>query len=88
MYNLVGNVIKFTFKGKVDIQIKGESDTIKTIINDTGIGIKKEEMSKLFLNFGKLKDKLKINQGGLGLGLNICKILWENLGGKIEGIRN
>ena len=44
-----------------------------TKVKDTGGGMKEEDLTKLFQNFGKLEDAKKINKGGLGLGLTISK---------------
>ena len=53
-------------------------------IEDTGLGIKKEDLQKLFKHFGKLKDKKKINEKGTGLGLNISRRIVESMGGTIN----
>ena len=52
-------------------------------VQDTGIGIKPQDMGKLFKLFGKLKVHNDINQNGVGLGLTISQKLVEQLGGKI-----
>lgn len=46
-----------------------------TEIKDTGVGIKEEDLSKLFRFFGKLQTSKSINKSGMGLGLNISKLL-------------
>ena len=54
-------------------------------IKDSGLGISKENINKLFLNFGKLADPSGCNKKGTGLGLSICKHLIEKMGGKVKG---
>jgi signal transduction histidine kinase len=51
---------------------------------DTGIGIKEEDLDKLFKLFSKLTSKNGINDNGVGLGLTICKKLSQLLGGGIK----
>lgn len=53
-------------------------------IRDTGMGISRENLGKLFLNFGKLADPSGCNKTGTGLGLSICKHLIEKMGGKVK----
>lgn len=53
-------------------------------IIDSGYGISKENMKKIFLNFGKLDEHSKVNPGGTGLGLSICKSLIELMGGSVK----
>ena len=53
-------------------------------IKDSGMGISKENINKLFLNFGKLADPSGCNKTGTGLGLSICKHLIEKMGGKVK----
>ena len=48
------------------------------------MGISKENINKLFLNFGKLADTQGVNKQGTGLGLSICKLLIEKMGGKVH----
>jgi signal transduction histidine kinase len=54
------------------------------IVEDTGIGIRSEDVAKLFNLFGKLKDAEDINKEGVGLGLMICKNITEAMGGRIN----
>ena len=56
---------------------------IKLEISDTGCGIKKENLSKLFMDFGKLDEHSKVNAQGTGLGLSICKKMIEKMGGSV-----
>lgn len=52
-------------------------------ITDSGCGISKENLNKLFLNFSRLEDHQKCNERGTGLGLSICKSLLEKMGGSV-----
>ncbi|MBL7789454.1 MAG: response regulator [Chitinophagales bacterium] len=86
--NLVGNAIKFTHKGEVKVSVKEVRKTkqiheLKFEIADTGIGIKKENIEKIFSEFEQ--DNLSTNRlyGGTGLGLSISKQLIELFKGKI-----
>lgn len=82
--NLIGNARKFTLKGTIELQIDYISPNLKISCKDTGIGIPKEKISKLFKEFSKLEDSESINQQGVGLGLVISNMLVKSLGG--EGI--
>lgn len=84
--NLISNAIKFTpEKGKINISIFKNHDKIKFEIKDTGIGIDKVNVKKIFNAFFTLnKNQYRKRKGlGLGLGLAICKKIIELHGGKI-----
>lgn len=88
LINLVGNSIKFTEKGEVDLsveKIKSEDDKVDLLfqVRDTGIGIPKEMQSKIFESFTQVDAATTRKYGGSGLGLNISKQLVELMGGKI-----
>jgi len=93
LINVIGNSLKFTPKGgKVTIALNQKDNFIETSITDTGTGIKKEDLSKLFQKFsmvGGIRQKDKSAQG-TGLGLYLSKLIVELHGGKIwaesEGI--
>ena len=81
--NLTSNAIKFTDKGgKIEIgaEYDKSKDTATFWVKDTGIGIKKEDMKKLFTPFYQ---KNRNSKEGTGLGLSICKMMTEASGGKI-----
>jgi signal transduction histidine kinase len=83
--NLTGNAIKFTPpNGKVIITGSKKEKMIEISISDTGIGIKKEDLGKLFTKFGKLENGTSVpSSQGTGLGLFISKNMVELSGGKI-----
>ncbi len=89
LLNLVGNGIKFTQQGYVSIQVSGQPledpnqyDLIFTI-QDTGIGISKEHLAKLFTPFTQADASISRRYGGTGLGLSISKRLIELMKGQI-----
>jgi signal transduction histidine kinase len=83
LYNLVGNAIKFTEKGAVKVLVKGDlqANTVRITVEDTGPGIKPEDIPKLFEKFQQLESSSKV--GGTGLGLVIVKTIIECHGGKV-----
>ena len=89
LINIAGNAIKFTEKGSVTINIKEESkldDTsiVRFDIVDTGIGIAKDSIGKIFESFSQASGDTTRKFGGTGLGLTISKQLIELQGGRIE----
>lgn len=87
--NLLTNAVKFTHHGEVHFKIDFElqdNDTavMKAEISDTGIGIKKEDMHKLFNSFQQVDSKRNRNIEGTGLGLAISRQLLNLMGGKIS----
>ena len=89
LINLVNNAIKFTNRGHVDIivdydKIDEENICVKVAVKDTGIGIKKEDLGKLFQSFQQVDSKRNRNIEGTGLGLAISKHLLELMGGNIR----
>jgi len=85
LLNLLSNALKFTNEGyiKMTIQKKNTGNYkkfVEFIVEDTGVGIKKEDIPKLFTLFGKLElENPSINKSGIGLGLVISKHLVELL---------
>ncbi|MFT5295767.1 MAG: PAS domain S-box-containing protein [Colwellia sp.] len=81
--NLISNAIKFTLKGKVSISIREQNEKLVIEINDTGIGISKSQIKKLFNRFEQADATTTRNFGGTGLGLSISKQLANLMGGEI-----
>ncbi len=87
LLNLIGNAIKFTEKGLVTTSVKseqiGEQLNLHFIVSDTGIGIDKDRMEKIFESFEQAYSDTTRKFGGTGLGLSISKKLVELHNGKI-----
>lgn len=84
VFNLLSNAIKFTPDGgKVDIITRRTSKEIQFTVQDTGIGIAKKDLDKLFQSFQQLESSLKKKAQGTGLGLNLSKKLVTLHGGRI-----
>ncbi len=88
LYNLIGNAIKFTAKGyvKITLRTKEEDNDVacKFEIMDTGIGIRQEDLSKIFNQFEQVSASISHTFGGTGLGLSIVKSLVEAQGGTLQ----
>ncbi|MFD2165501.1 ATP-binding protein [Thalassotalea euphylliae] len=87
--NLLSNAIKFTEKGEVKLMVErtqanSKQQTLRFAITDTGIGISPTNLRKLFSPFAQAEDSTSRKYGGTGLGLTICKMLVERLGGSID----
>ncbi|MEO1954167.1 MAG: ATP-binding protein [Campylobacterales bacterium] len=84
LINLVNNAIKFTKKGKIEIDIKRvEVDRVRFSVTDTGIGLSPQQQQKLFQSFSQADGSTTRKYGGTGLGLSICKQLSGLMNGEI-----
>lgn len=85
--NLIANAVKFTEEGSITISTsKYEENFISIAVEDTGIGIKNDDLPKLFRKFGQLVYGSLIAPGGTGLGLAISKKIVEEHGGKLWAV--
>ena len=81
--NLINNAVKFTGKGTIEFgYVQLENDTLRFFVKDTGIGIPKDKFNLIFLPFRQADESVSRSYGGSGLGLPICKMLVERMGGK------
>jgi len=85
LFNLLSNAIKFSKKegGIITVSTKRENDMVKISVVDTGIGIKEEDLPRLFQKFEQLDSGISRKYEGTGLGLAITKQLVDMHGGKI-----
>ncbi len=88
MMNLVGNAVKFTQEGEIEVRVCTEEETpcdvvLRFSIRDTGIGIPPEKLETLFQQFTQVDASTTREYGGTGLGLAISKQLAEAMGGQI-----
>jgi signal transduction histidine kinase/DNA-binding response OmpR family regulator len=87
LVNLLGNAIKFTHKGRIELKVECEptatSSEIRFILSDSGIGMTPEQVARLFQPFNQADDSMTRKYGGTGLGLTISKRLAKLLGGDI-----
>jgi PAS domain S-box-containing protein len=81
--NLFNNAFKFTENGGVTITVSHDDNFIQVVVSDTGLGIKKEDIPKLFHAFEQLDRKRGRKIEGSGLGLAICKEIIEKHRGMI-----
>ncbi len=81
---LISNAIKFTQIGGIYITLTQQPDFTKIKIQDTGVGIKQENISMLFDKFQQARNNPLTSQEGIGLGLHVAKLLIEKMGGEIQ----
>ncbi len=82
--NYLSNAVKFTEKGKIVITVDEVDELVEIKVKDTGIGIKEENMSRLFNSFVRLDTSLKVITPGTGLGLYLTKkLVVDVLGGEV-----
>ena len=83
LMNLAGNALKFTRQGRVEITVEQQGEELIYRVVDTGIGISKDEIEKVFDEFRQVNAMVTREFGGTGLGLSITKRFIEMHGGRI-----
>ena len=81
--NLLGNALKFTDQGQIEISVMQKESEIECAVSDTGIGIAKDNLPKLFTKFQQFSRVPGAGEKGTGLGLSIAKGIIELHQGKI-----
>lgn len=82
--NLVSNAIKFTERGRIDIEVSNIGQRWTFAVIDTGIGLREEDRSRLFDAFAQADRAVAGKVGGTGLGLTISRIIVEAMGGTLS----
>ncbi len=81
--NLIGNALKFTESGEVNVSWAADADEVKVFIKDSGIGITAAEQMKLFGKFKQITTQQVGKPAGSGLGLYISRELARKMGGEL-----
>ena len=81
--NLIGNAVKFTAKGAVELNVKTDTEFVYFSVKDSGIGMSKEQVQRVFEAFSQADASMSRKYGGTGLGTTISKQLVELMGGTI-----
>jgi len=83
LINIIGNAIKFSVKGKIDVNISSQGTYLLVAVNDTGPGLSNAQIETLFQPFTQVDPSITRKHGGTGLGLALSRKLARALGGDI-----
>ena len=83
LVNLLGNALKFTHHGEVVLRVQWQDPGVLFSVQDTGIGIAREQQPRIFSRFAQAENDTQARYGGNGLGLAISRQLVQLLGGEI-----
>lgn len=83
--NMLTNAVKYSYmSSKVEVEVRDDEDSARVIVKDYGVGIPKEDISRIFLKFDRIHNPLSHVEGGSGLGLFLALQLAEAHSGTIE----
>lgn len=83
LINLIDNAIKYTKQGSITVSLKAINQKIQFCVSDSGVGISKNDLPKLFKKFSRGKTISRIHTEGTGLGLYVARKMVEAHNGKI-----
>lgn len=83
LLNLLGNSLRYTAQGHIEVWHEVHDGVVETLVRDTGAGIAPEHHARLFTRFGQVERGLTRGSGGSGLGLYISQKLAEQMGGTV-----
>ena len=83
LHNLIGNAVKFTEAGEIEVSARPFGEFVEIWVRDTGIGIEKEQQDSIFKPFEQVNSSVARTHGGTGLGLSITKKIVEMHGGQL-----
>lgn len=82
--NLLSNAVKFTHEGRITIRLQEQHDQFVISVQDSGIGIAPEELTRIFEPFYQAENFLTRHHRGTGLGLPLARRMVELMGGKLD----
>ena len=82
--NLIDNAIKYTEEGVIKVVCKEKDDNLFILVKDSGIGIPKKDLPRIFERFYRVEKGRSRKMGGTGLGLSIVKHIVQLYDGNIE----
>ncbi len=88
IFNIVGNAIKFTQEGIIEVKVGVHKKHLYVEISDTGTGIDPQKEQKIFRPFEQARNEASQDIGGTGLGLSLSKGLAQKMGGDVQLISN
>lgn len=83
LFNLIGNAVKFTLKGKIEVSAVAENNRLIIVVKDSGIGVPPDRQERIFEGFEQVDISDSRTEAGTGLGLAISRGLSEALGGEL-----
>src|SRR5262249_51514488 len=84
LLNLVSNAVKYTDEGTIDVRAEAVAGRLRVDVSDTGVGIRVEELGRIFDEFHRADGEISGGRPGTGLGLTISRRLARTLGGDVR----